>query len=1060
MAEESKITGDYRHPWRPERDGYYRARDTKSGEPANLLLRETAGGAEGSEGAEGEGNWRTVFALQQALGAEPDSAWWPLLGHGNQDGNAYAAFPPWGASLGEEIGEHGRRWNGPQLRALADVLFRGLGRLQDKGQRPHGALEAQSIVFPQATGGSYDRLRPRLTGLLPLELTDVREHLDRRRAGHLLHAAIIGHEPGFSKDLEFGEVWKSVELARKDRWKSFLEQLTQGKLDTEPYEVLRARAEAISAPANTKGLAIGVGVAVLAGIGAFFGLRKGPVPVTVDRGHQDPNGANKIPEWLAELRKEPGLWTEIAQVSAAPESVEASIRNWFRTRPNVESDLWIGVRWKEPLPALEFKPGLAAVLGTEKARREAFRQELQETGPAQEAMEEQLREWPASLGWGDDRLTTFIRQTVTLGVSNSLRTQQVSFPGMAVAKDRFAEAIRQATNKVEFFPKSFVPAWSELTPVDRRAAVTNLFGIWGGNLPQWVSFQSKGLESPMKAVTEIRREAVGFNATELDRTKLERDLEDALGAYSNSVAAIRRREVRTETELVARYQPRMTNSLEAARAALSNARRARDDAKDLATRKAEEEKREAERERLQAAVDGLVKDFRGTLPTSGSGQVKARRDQFRASLDRLRTTQAADLKVRFEEAEKAHESTLDNEFADVNEAALAPADPERPTRSDIERIQRDVQRIEGLVQGRKGVPLPLTLALVERLRKRQVELGTKLEANNVADASRLEMARVQGATAMGRTNLAKAVTLLRTELGQVGAGGVTNRSAPLLRELEEASAWLSANRAKFEAADWTPQVAIPNPSSDRWRTEHEEVQALLAQVEDARRVWAAAETAAGKVTTLASGQDLDRLIQDLDQPRISRVERFQSARKTLAGVRDILRETEPVMQKAEPTLAELDSVAQRISGRQEPLFQAMAQALPAKRTAAEQRNRMVAEKAEKERELKAIEERIIKLARDLGETKLPALGVTKNDGKRDTEIQAAFSSRGAAGLADELRWLIGIRPTLRQSAATVGRSYNWPQIDKELNELFENGKAILGNVYFDPRMKPTRWPKD
>ncbi len=233
MPDGSVTSGPYSHPERSRRDGYHDTLHPETGERLLLARYEVA-----QQIASG-GGWSTAFELQQRFAGMSPAAWWPVSGWGVEGGIAYVAYPVWKATLADDISK-GYRCKGPEAVALASCLIDGLAQLEAVAQRPHAALRTTSVVFPGQSGGDHDSLSPRLTGLVPIEETDPRQHhADRRQVGYLLYGAIIGADPNFRSEPDFGSVWEDINIPDKKGWKKLIEELTSGALDNQPYDQIR-----------------------------------------------------------------------------------------------------------------------------------------------------------------------------------------------------------------------------------------------------------------------------------------------------------------------------------------------------------------------------------------------------------------------------------------------------------------------------------------------------------------------------------------------------------------------------------------------------------------------------------------------------------------------------------------------------------------------------------------------------------------------------------------------------------------------------------------------------
>ncbi len=393
--------------------GFYSTTHPESGTRCQIRVVETA------ETIGSAAEWSAVFVLQQQVGKAPGSAWFPVLDHGVEGGRVHAVFPDWRRTLAEELSE-GYRANDSEVQALAQALVAALAQLQTLGNRVHGALRPDAVLFPEGAGG-HDSLQPRVTGLIPLEDTDpLRRDHDRRAVGYLLHGYIVGAETNFRGDPEFGSAWDEAPLKRKGPWKKFIGELTSGTLDSAPYEELGKRVRNLGQGSRAPMLAGGLVLALAAiGAGIFFARRQ--IIVT------PPPGDN--PPWLASLANlTPTQQTALGIPDPRPpknwKEATNGIATWWKNGvPAHPADLWLPVFYQNP-QGPRFDANLGGDVVAELQRRSVdYPNSIRAIRNRQESIPGELASWARDkdLVWGYDPLDSLIRELALNRVANEVR---------------------------------------------------------------------------------------------------------------------------------------------------------------------------------------------------------------------------------------------------------------------------------------------------------------------------------------------------------------------------------------------------------------------------------------------------------------------------------------------------------------------------------------------------------------------------------------------------------------------------------------------------------------
>ena len=913
MADEQPNTGGFSHSRQPRRDGFHDTLHPETGE--RLFLTRV----EASDSKCSVNEWSQTFALQEALGAVRPTAWWPLVRQGAEGDVAFAAFTPWKSTLSQDLAK-GYRCNPAELKALAECLIDGLNQLHATAQRPHGALRPDCIVFPKSSGDDHDSLAPRLTGLLPLDETDPRDHGDRRRAGHLLYAAITGAETNFRGVPDFGLAWSDVSLPGKNSWKKFIEDLTTGNLDSESYEQIRLRmGKGQGGKLPILPIVAGV-IVVAAGVGGFLmfkgrgggngGGKTNPVEnvrggtsnvivvasnrptsnVVVLPPPKDTNPVvppvinpppNEDPAWLVAVRAEKDLFQALGLPTAASRGrLQSAIETWWKDLPKPRSDAWVTLDLPAPTP-LVLDAQAAVILKAEAQRRRAYLEESAKLPQAQKDLAGEIDDWLVSLKWGQKEIENLIRSRVTLGASNALRGKALVFSPGADPSAEYPKALNGVTNAPQFNPANFkgwAKGWNELSAAQKTEAAGNLRDVWRNDLVAWVDFEPPTLDGPQKAEAELRSRATSAGVVP---TTLNPFLEQANQQFAALGLQSRLRRYRTREEAQKAVDDAMRPTLAGASKALNDA------IKNVGDQKAREARLAKEKE-LQGVDDRLTLAANTASRTPG-GVRKARAD-LRSSLDIEKARDAAkELSFTFPNSEAFYVQLEDAAWVEEAKASVDPKSTNSlaMVRSALELKLRD-KPVGGFAESRKLVgELNATEA---KLAQELKDLAKRQAENALKQATMADANRAQAAAATARTDVAGALRALEEQL-KSAPGMVTNQSNPLRDELVKVRDWLDLPAFRFTESGWTPEK-LPPPAGPGWDTRYLEVVARIKAFQESKAEWEMAATAVPAIDQFQDAAGFNGLIARFSRPLLTGKPPFNEARKRLQDYQPLIQEGE------------------------------------------------------------------------------------------------------------------------------------------------------------------------
>ncbi len=927
MADEQPSTGGFSRSRQPRRDGFHDTLHPETGE--RLLLSRV----EASVSKASIPEWTDAFALQERLGAVSPTAWWPVERQGAEGDVAYAAFIPWKSTLSQDLAK-GYRCNPAELVALAECLVDGLNQLHSAAQRPHGALRPECIVFPKSSGDAHDSLAPRLTGLLPLDETDPRDHGDRRRAGHLLYSAITGAETNFWGVPDFGLAWSDVSLPGKTGWKKFIEDLTTGNLDSESYEQIRLRIGKSQA-GKLPIVPIVAGLLVMvAGVGGFLMFKgrggggglvasnqptsnvvvvKGPektnpvVPPVIDPGAGDP-------AWLVAVRADRELSQALGLPAAASRSrLQGAIETWWKDLPQPDPGAWLRLDFPAP-PALVLDAQAAAILKAEAQRRRAYLGASGSLPRAQKDLAGEIDDWLGALKWGQKEVETLIHTRVILGASNVLKSRALVFsPGVDPSVE-YPRALNGVTNVAQFNLGSFkgwAKGWTDLSADQKAEAAKNLREVWRNDLVAWADFEPPKLDGPEKAVAELRTRATkaGIGMTTVDPF-----LEQASRQFATFDLQTRLRRYRSREEAQKAVEDALRPSLAGASQAFGEAE------KSVGDQKAREARLKKESE-LQALDDRLAQTANTASRTQG-GVRKARAD-LRSNLDAEKARDAAkELSFTFPKAEAFYAQLEDAAWVEEARASvdLTSTDSLDMVRSALELKLRD-KPAGGFVESRKlvGEFKSGEAKLAEDLK----DLAKKQAEEILNQAKAADVIRAQTATATARTDVAGALRTLEEQL-KSAPGRVTNQSILLRDELVQVRDWLDLPEFRFTESTWTP-AKPPAAGGSGWETRYSQVPAKIRGFQDAKAEWDDAVKGIPEVNRFQDAAGFKALNARLSRPLLTGKPLFDPARRSLQEYQPLVQEGESLLKSTDTNA--LSAYITKVKAQTPPYFGILASAL-------------------------------------------------------------------------------------------------------------------------------------
>jgi hypothetical protein len=1049
MADEQPSTGGFSHSGKPRRDGFH---DTLHPETGDRLLLTRV---EASESKASVDEWAKTFALQEALGAVQTTAWWPVVRQGTEGDVAFMAFTPWKSTLSQDLAK-GYRCNPTELVALAECLIDALNQLHSAAQRPHGALRPECIVFPKSSGDGHDSLAPRLTGLLPLDETDPRDHGDRRRAGHLLYAAITGAETTFRGVPDFGLAWSDVDLPGKDDWKKLIEDLTSGNLDNESYEQIRLRIGKRQG-GKLPIIPIVAGLMVVAaGVGGFlmFKGRGKTEELTGGKGasnRTDASGlvASNKPTSNVVVVKEPQKTNPVVQTGTDPgpgtpvwvEAVRAdkdvlqalgltagssrvrlqnAIENWWKDLPGAQPGAWLRLDFPAPA-ALVLDAQAAVVLKAEVQRRRAYLEASTKLPLAQKDLAGEIDDWLASLQWGQKEIEALIRAQVTLGASNVLKSRTVAFsPGVDPSAE-YPKALNGVTNAPQFNParfKGWAKGWNELTAGQKAEATGNLRDVWRNDLVAWVNFEVPTLDGPEKASTELRNRATkdGVSTTTLDPFLKQASVQFAALDLQSRLRRYRSRE---------EAQKALDDAL---RAPLADASKALNDAiKNVGDENARKA-RLAKEKKLQELDDSLTKT--ATTASRTQGGVRKARADLRSGLDQARVRDdAKELSFTFPSAERFYRDSEDAAWVEEAKATvdLKSTNSLAMVRSGLELKLRD-KPAGGFTESRK---------LVGELKSEEVTLVRTLEdqAKKQAEealrlATEADAKRAQDAATKARTDVAEALQTLKAQLKD-SPGTITTRSTPLLKELGDVRDWLDLAAFRFTEAVWTPDTP-PAPAGSGWEAKYPQVGVKTKAFQDSKAEWDAAIKAIPAIDQFKDASGFEAIKGGFSTPLLTGKPPFNQVRASLQSYEPLVKEGES-LRTSKDTNA-LKAFIPKAQAQKPPYFATLAVALQGQM---EQANKDAVAAAERAAAEAVVAEALRAKRGELETLKKGMVDAAKGAGGLTFAGTKYPRSRGVAKSAAK-RWLTeldGNRAKYVALSSELDPSADKSKLDKELDDL-------------------------
>lgn len=870
MPDEQPRTGGFSHGRRPESDGFFHVLHPDTGAP--LRMRK-----EGSDSRASVEDWDSAFALQKSLGEEPGTAWWPVEQQGVEGETAYAVYAWWKRTLSQDLADS-YRCNPQELVAIAECLINGLEKLHSKAQRIHGALRPDCIVFPEGPGGVHDSLAPRLTGLVPPGKANQREDDDRRRAGHLLYAAITGSETNFRDIPDFGVAWSDVRLPGKGGWKKFIEELTSGNLDNEPYDQLRFRIRKLrGGKVPFVPVLAGLAVVAAAGIAALLVVRGRNTPGVGTNPTNLNGGPGRLPisnsattpqadpAWLTALKSDAALQRLLGLDSPiTPQKAENALSTWWRDTPAIDPALWLTVSFKAPaVPTPD--DNLGKIVGDENSRRQAYKELSKQLLGAQAKTLGEINRWTAGLGWGQGGVEELIRGTITQDVSNKLRGMKYDFDSAAgpTLLAKYQEVFQRSADSSRYSSASF-DGWSGLDQRGKDRAADNLRRKWRNDLEKWAAFKPSTLTGDEVQIGEIKKQAVQEG---LDTAEIQNILKEAESKTAGIDQGLRLREYTTEQEARTALDQLTGPYLKNARDALTKARNEKGNAEIAGLRK-----------KLDLRDTALAQEV---SQRRQSGGTRASRE----ALDLLRKGLAS-------EKEGADFKKLNN-FAFEKSETLLPTLEDLALEEEVHELigPQGVDRLDEAISKLAAVEKREGFSKAKELKKKLDATKSKLGEQQAEQAGRLAREadgnRALAAAATARTNVTGALTLLDEQL-KSSPGPVTEKSIGLQKELIEVKAWLDLPEFQFTTAQWTPPSKEPREPGSGWVTKYEEVRKRDEDFQVAKKTWNDAITAKAAVDQFPDKAGFDALNERFNNKLLTNKPAFEDTRKSLEGYRDLI----------------------------------------------------------------------------------------------------------------------------------------------------------------------------
>ena len=1020
MADEELSTGGFSHSRKPRWDGFY---DTCHPETREKLLLTRV---KGHESTVSLADWAGTFAIHKALGALRPTAWWPVEGQGVEGAVAFAVFTPWESTLKQDLAK-GYQCKPAELAALAECLINGLDQLHATAQRPHGALRPECLVFPKLSVEKHDSLAPRLTGLVPLDETDPRDRGDRRRVGHLLYAAITGVETKPRVEApDFGLAWSNVSLPRKNGWKKFIEELTNGSLDNESYGQIRLR---IGKLQGGKLTIVGGLLIVMVCCVWYFNFKgpagKGGEPKVVSQlsnptnvgttGINLTNPVTKLrtaePAWLMALKADKKLFQDLGLSSEVSGSrLQSDIENWWKNLPKPQAEVWVRLNFPKPA-SLGFDEGTPDVLRDEVKRRLVYSQQSGELSTAQKDLAGEIDDWLGSLMWGQEEIEALIRSQVTMGASNVLKGKILNFGPEVNPLEEYPKALKGLTNAPQFYPANFKgwgeKGWSELSADQKSEAAGNLSDVWRNDLVAWANFEPPGLDGPEKQAKDLRNRA---NEAKVDTTTLDSFLREANTQYAALVLKSRLRHYQNREEAQKALDDVVRKPLNDAANALKEAE------KRIGYEKARNA-RIARENKLQE-LDKLDKNMAqtATKDSQTSGGVRKARAELRKLLDVARARDdAKEVSFTFPVAESFYQESEDKAWVEEAKASV------------------DFKSIDSLVAIRSALELklldkPSGFAESRTLAIELKKLADKLAEDVINQAKASDADRALRASKTAQKDVAKALQTLEEQLKSF-PGTVTNQSIQLREELVKVHNWLNLPQFRFTESGWSP---TNQPAAGAgWDSKYPEVAARIKEFQDSIEQWKEADKRIPEVHQFKDAAEFNELNILFRRPLLSGKARFIDAWTSLQGYHPLIQEGESLKASKDANL--LSDYIAKVKDQRPPYFKTLASALQTQLSEVRKKAQEDAQRKAKSLEFEALKAKFVTAAKGVGGitfsgTKYTATrGVGKNVARNwMTELEANRSKYLA--LSSELD-------------TTADKS----QIERELEGL---KKALQSNIDF------------